>query len=48
MPEAMDIILAILGHVMQEAKSIGSAKEHQHDKDKVILKTHITTQYIVT
>ncbi len=44
----MDMILAILGHVMQEAKSIGSAKEHQHDKNKRISKAHITTQYIVT
>jgi hypothetical protein len=39
----MDIILAILDYVTQEAKalhqSIGSAKEHQRDKG--ILKTHI-------
>ncbi len=46
MPEAMDTILAILGYVMQEAKSLALQKEHQRDKG--ILKTHITTQYTVT
>jgi hypothetical protein len=29
-------------------QSIGSAKEHQRDKDKGILKTHITAQYTVS
>jgi hypothetical protein len=42
MPEAMDMILAILGYVMQEAKALALQKEHQHDKDKGILTIHIT------
>jgi hypothetical protein len=29
-------------------QSIGSAKEHQRDKDRGILKIHITAQYTVT
>jgi hypothetical protein len=36
------MILAILGYVMQEAKTLALQKEHQHDKDKGILMTHIT------
>jgi hypothetical protein len=45
MPVAMDMILAILGYVTQEAKALAwSAKNHQRDKDKGILKTHITAQ----
>ncbi len=43
-----DIILAILGYVTQEAKALALQKEHQRDKDKWILKTHITAQNIVT
>ncbi len=46
MPEAMDMILAILGYVTQEAKKLALPKYHQHDKG--ILKTHIAAQYIVT
>jgi hypothetical protein len=42
MPEAGDMILAILGYVMQEAKALALQKEHQHDKNKGILMTHIT------
>ncbi len=42
----MDMILAILGYVKQDAKKIGSAKEHQHDKG--VLKTHIMAQYTDT
>jgi hypothetical protein len=42
MPEATDMILAILGYVMQEAKALALQKEHQRDKDKGILTTHIT------
>ncbi len=38
----MDMILAILGYVMQEAKALALQKEHKHDKDKGILMTHIT------
>ena len=45
---AMDMILAILGLCDAGGQSIGSAKEHQHDKDKGILKTHIMAQYTVT
>ncbi len=41
MPEAADMILAILGYVTQE---IGTAKEHQCDTGKGILKTHIMPQ----
>jgi hypothetical protein len=41
MPEAMNMIVAILGYVMQEAKALALQKEHQHDKDKGILPTHI-------
>jgi hypothetical protein len=48
MPEAMDMILEILGYVTQKAKVLALQKEHQRDKDKGILKTHITTQHIVT
>jgi hypothetical protein len=36
------MILAILGYVMQEAKALALQKEHQCDKDKGILTTHIT------
>ena len=43
MPEAMDMILAILGYVMQEAKASALQKEQKRDKDKGILTTHITT-----
>jgi hypothetical protein len=43
MPEAMDMILAILSYVMQEAKALALQKECQHDKDKGILITHITS-----
>jgi hypothetical protein len=42
MPEAMDMILAILGFVTQKGKALAMQKEHQHDKDKGILRTHIT------
>jgi hypothetical protein len=42
MPEDMDMILAILGYVMQEAKVLALQKKHQHDKDNGILTTHIT------
>jgi hypothetical protein len=44
MPEAMDMILAILGYVPQEqkAKALSLQKERQRDKDKGILMTHIT------
>ncbi len=35
------MILAILGCVMQEAKALALQKEHQRDKDKGILMTHI-------
>ncbi len=38
----MDMILAILGYVMQEAKALALQKEHQRDKDKGILMIHIT------
>ncbi len=44
----MDMILKILGYVMQEAKALALQKEHQHDKDKGILKNHIMAQYTVT
>ncbi len=44
----MEMILAILGYVTQEAKHWLSAKEHQRDKDKGISKTHIMVQHIVT
>jgi hypothetical protein len=37
----MDMILAILGYVTQEAKALALQKEHKHDKDKGILMTHI-------
>jgi hypothetical protein len=39
----MDMILEILGYVMQKAKALALQKEHQPDKDKGILTTHITT-----
>jgi hypothetical protein len=42
MPEAMDMILAILGYVMQEAKALALQKEQKCDKDKGILTAHIT------
>ncbi len=42
----MDMILSILGYVMQEAKKMALQKNHQRDKG--ILKTHITAQYTVT
>ncbi len=42
MPEAMDMILEILGYVMQKAKALALQKKHQCDTDKGILKTHIT------
>ena len=42
------MILAILGYVMQEAKALALQRNTQCDKDKGILKTHITAQYIVT
>jgi hypothetical protein len=42
MPEAMDMIRAILGYVTQEAKALALQKEHRHDKNKGILTTHIT------
>ncbi len=38
----MDMILAILGYVTHEAKALALQKEHQGDKDKGILTTHIT------
>ncbi len=38
----MDMILAILGYVTQEAKALALQKELKCDKDKGILKTHIT------
>jgi hypothetical protein len=41
------MILAILGYVTQEAKAL-ALQRHQRDKDKGILKTHITAQYTVT
>jgi hypothetical protein len=44
----MDMIPAISGYLMQEAKKIGSAKQKNHQRDKGILKTHITAQYTVT
>ncbi len=34
MPEAMDMILAILGHVMQEVKALALQTEHQHYKQR--------------
>ncbi len=40
--------LAILGYVTQEANALALQKEHQRDKDKGILKIHITAQYTVT
>jgi hypothetical protein len=40
------MILAILGYVMQEAKKLALHKNYQRDKG--ILKTHITAQYTVT
>jgi hypothetical protein len=46
MPEAMDMILIILGYVTQEAKALALQKNHQRDKE--ILKTHATTQNTVT
>jgi hypothetical protein len=45
MPEAMDMILAILGYVMQETKALAL---QQNQRDKWILKIHIMTQHIVT
>jgi hypothetical protein len=42
MPEAMDMILAFLDHVTQEAKALALQKEHKHDKNKGILMTYIT------
>jgi hypothetical protein len=36
------MILAILGYVTQESKALALQKEHQLDKDKGILMTHIT------
>ncbi len=36
------MILAILGYVTQKAKELALQKEHQRDKDKGILMTHIT------
>ena len=44
----MDMILAILGYVMQVAKALALQKEQKRDKDKGILKIHITAQYTVT
>jgi hypothetical protein len=38
----MDMILAILGYVTQEAKALAMQKEHQCDIDKGILTTLIT------
>jgi hypothetical protein len=42
----MDMILAILGYVTQEAKKMALQKNHQHDKE--VLKTQIMAQYTVT
>ncbi len=42
----MDMILVILGYVKHEAKKLALQKNHQRDKG--ILKTHITAQYTVT
>ncbi len=39
----MDMILAILGYVTQEAKALALQKEHKRDKDKGILRAHITS-----
>jgi hypothetical protein len=44
----MDMILAILGYVMQEAKALALQKEHKRDKDKGILTTQIIAEYTVT
>ncbi len=38
----MDMILAILVYVTQEAKALALQKEHKLDKYKGILTTHIT------
>jgi hypothetical protein len=40
------MILAILGYVTQEAKALALQKEHQRDKDKGILTTHISRHNI--
>ncbi len=42
---AMDMILAILGLCDAGGQSIGSAKEHQHDKDNRILNPYHGTLY---
>ncbi len=39
----MDMILAILGYVTQEAKALALQKEHKRNRDKGILTTHITS-----
>ncbi len=38
----MVMILAILGYVTKEAKALALQNEHQCDKDKGMLTTHIT------